>query len=212
VKDRDVELYRQAAATDHLTGVLNRRAFLDAATQLSARRSLRGEPVSLMMFDLDHFKSINDRFGHAVGDAALRLFAQVLRGSMRTNDIVARLGGEEFAAIVPGDRYVAELIGERVRAAFETAARTIEDHAIAGTVSIGAATELAPVPNLAQLLEHADMALYEAKRSGRNRMCIWNARQPAAPPAGGAVRAQAMPRISKVACAVSPVSVSSSRC
>jgi diguanylate cyclase (GGDEF)-like protein len=172
VKDRHLIVYRAAAETDHLTGLLNRRAFLANAEALSARQHLRGTPVTLMMFDLDHFKSINDRFGHPIGDAALCVFAQVLRGSMRANDIVGRLGGEEFAVIVPGDLAVAEIIGERVRSAFERAAETIEGHAVGGTVSIGAASALAPVVSLDALISCADAALYEAKRSGRNRLCF----------------------------------------
>jgi diguanylate cyclase (GGDEF)-like protein len=172
VKDRHLTVYRTAAETDHLTGLLNRRAFLANAMALSARHSLQDTPLTLMMFDLDHFKSINDRFGHATGDAALCVFAQVLRSSMRTHDIVGRLGGEEFAAIVPGDLAVAEIIGERVRAAFERAAVTIDDHPVGGTVSIGAASAAAPVANLDALMGCADAALYDAKRSGRNRLCF----------------------------------------
>ena len=83
VKDNDVDVYRNAASTDHLTGLLNRRAFLETALNLCARRGERGEPVTMLMLDLDHFKSINDRFGHAVGDEVLRMFAQVARSSMR---------------------------------------------------------------------------------------------------------------------------------
>jgi len=176
VKDRHLTIYRTAAETDHLTGLLNRRAFLANAVALSTRQNLRDTSVTLMMFDLDHFKSINDRFGHAIGDAALCVFAQVLRGSMRANDIVGRLGGEEFAAIVPGDLSVAEIIGERVRSAFERVATTIEGHAVNGTVSIGAASATAPVTSLDLLMGCADAALYDAKRSGRNRLCF------AAPP------------------------------
>ena len=94
-------IYRSAASTDYLTGLLNRRAFLENALTLCARAARRREPVTLLMFDLDQFKSINDRFGHAVGDEVLRVFAQVVRKSMRASDIIGRLGGEEFAAIVP---------------------------------------------------------------------------------------------------------------
>ena len=89
------------------------RALSKHTLALAAQRSLRGKSVTVTIFGLDHFKSINDRFGHAVGDAVLKVFAQALRNSMRANDIVARLGGEEFAAIVPGDLSVAALIGER---------------------------------------------------------------------------------------------------
>lgn len=172
VKDRHLNAYRHAAETDHLTGLLNRRAFLANAAALSARRDMLGAPVTLMMFDLDHFKSINDRFGHATGDAALCVFAQVLRTSMRANDTVGRLGGEEFAAIVPGDLAVAQIIGERVRAAFEAAGAIIDNRPVGGTVSIGAASAFSPVTNLDALMGTADAALYEAKRKGRNRLCV----------------------------------------
>ncbi len=172
VKDRHMTVYRTAAETDHLTGLLNRRAFLANAVALATRQNLRDTSVTLLIFDLDHFKSINDRFGHATGDAALYVFAQVLRSSMRANDIFGRLGGEEFAAIVPGDLSVAEIIAERVRSAFERVATTIEGHSVNGTVSIGAASAAAPVTSLDLLMGCADAALYEAKRTGRNRFCF----------------------------------------
>ena len=172
VKDRHLTVYRTAAETDHLTGLLNRRAFLAGAMALSSQRGQHGTSLTLMMFDLDHFKSINDGFGHATGDAALCVFAQVLRSGMRAHDLVGRLGGEEFAAIVPGDLAVAEIIGERIRTAFERAAVMIEGHPVGGTVSIGAASAIAPVANLGALIACADAALYDAKRSGRNRLCF----------------------------------------
>jgi diguanylate cyclase (GGDEF)-like protein len=175
VKDRHVDVYRHAASTDPLTGLMNRRAFSEHALALCAQRSLRGKPVTVMMFDLDHFKSINDRFGHATGDAVLKVFAQVARNSTRANDIVARLGGEEFAAIVPGDLCVAALIGERVRAAFQAAGAVVEGLAIGGTVSIGAASAIVPVTNFDALIERADEALYRAKHEGRNRICMADA-------------------------------------
>ncbi|HEX3859840.1 MAG TPA: GGDEF domain-containing protein, partial [Pseudolabrys sp.] len=102
VKDYHVHIHRTAATTDHLTGLCNRRAFLENAQTLCGFQAKRKEPVTLMMFDLDHFKSINDRFGHGIGDDVLRVFASVARSSMRANDVIGRLGGEEFAAIVPG--------------------------------------------------------------------------------------------------------------
>lgn len=170
VKDHHVHFYRHAATTDPLTGLLNRRAFMDGARSLCASQARRREPVTIMMFDLDHFKSINDRFGHAVGDDVLRVFAGVAGSSMRATDVVGRLGGEEFAAILPGDMEVARKVAERVRANFETAGAVVGEHTIGGTVSIGAATGQAPVIDIDALINRADEALYKAKHNGRNRM------------------------------------------
>jgi diguanylate cyclase (GGDEF)-like protein len=170
VQDRQVWIYRNAAETDFLTRLPNRRAFLEAAHVLCVRQAARGEPVTLLMFDLDHFKSINDRFGHAIGDAALQVFAEVARSSMRADDIIARLGGEEFAAIVPAPMETAVKIAERVRTNFERAGITIDGRPVGVTVSIGAASALAPVVNVDELLSRADDALYGAKHAGRNRV------------------------------------------
>ncbi len=169
VKDQAVAIHRTAANTDPLTGLLNRRAFLENARDLCIRQGKKGQPVSLMMFDLDHFKSINDRFGHATGDDVLQLFARVASTSMRANDIIGRLGGEEFAAIVPGDLEVAGIVAERIRASFEIAGASVGEQAIGATVSIGAAAACAPVMEVGPLLVCADAALYRAKRDGRNR-------------------------------------------
>ncbi|MCK9915190.1 GGDEF domain-containing protein [Microbacteriaceae bacterium K1510] len=170
VKDHHVHIYRHAATTDVLTGLLNRRAFMEYARNLCAACGRRREPVTLLMFDLDKFKSINDTYGHAVGDDVLRVFAQVAGSSMRATDIVARLGGEEFAAILPGDMEVARKVAERVRANFEVAGKVVGAHPIGGTVSIGAATSHAPVTDIDALINRADEALYKAKHNGRNRM------------------------------------------
>jgi diguanylate cyclase (GGDEF)-like protein len=176
VKDNDVNLYRNAASIDHLTGLLNRRAFLDTALNLCARRGERRQPVTMMMLDLDHFKSINDRFGHAIGDEVLRTFAEVARSSMRGSDIIGRLGGEEFAVIVAEPMELAARIAERLRAAFEEAGVTVGGHAIGATVSIGAATSYEPLADIGPLLARADAALYRAKQDGRNRLCADDAR------------------------------------
>ena len=169
-KDHHVSFYRHAASTDHLTGLLNRRAFLENALQLCARQAKGSGPVTLMMFDLDHFKSINDRFGHAVGDEALRVFAETIRKSMRATDLIGRLGGEEFAAIIDEPMGLASVIAERVRASFENTGKVIAGHAIGATVSIGAATATDVVTNIDALIACADAALYRAKGEGRNRL------------------------------------------
>src|SRR5271170_3969521 len=119
VKDRTVSRYKTAAETDPLTGLLNRRGFFDAGAKLVARS--KAKPVSVLAFDLDHFKSINDRFGHNTGDAMLNLFATVARKTMRADDVVGRIGGEEFVAILSEKLDGACIAAERVRSAFEKA-------------------------------------------------------------------------------------------
>ena len=172
VKDHHVHIYRNAASTDYLTGLLNRRAFLEHALNLCALQAKRNEPLTLLIFDLDHFKSINDRFGHAVGDDVLKVFAQVAQSNTRADDIVARLGGEEFAAILPASADIACKIANRLRVAFESAGVTVSGHAIGATVSIGVATALPPVTDIDALIARADSALYGAKRGGRNRVHV----------------------------------------
>jgi diguanylate cyclase (GGDEF)-like protein len=169
VKDHHVHVYRKQASTDHLTGLFNRGAFLEAAIKLQDHQAKRGEPVTLLMFDLDHFKSINDRFGHGVGDSVLSAFAQSVRKSMRTSDIIGRLGGEEFAAIISEPTEIVPRIAERIRAGFEAAGAMVGVHAIGATVSIGAATSYDATADIDSLLLRADGALYRAKHDGRNR-------------------------------------------
>jgi diguanylate cyclase (GGDEF)-like protein len=168
-KERTVRVLRDAASTDELTGLLNRRGFLNAAELLVARQAQKRQPVSVLMFDLDHFKKINDRFGHATGDEALRLFGKTTSGNMRESDIVGRLGGEEFAAILPGSLQDAATVADRVRLAFEAAGVTIARCQIGATVSIGAASGTFGT-DVAKLLSRADAALYRAKSNGRNRV------------------------------------------
>jgi diguanylate cyclase (GGDEF)-like protein len=168
-KERTVRIHRDAASTDELTGILNRRAFFAAAQQLVARQAKKGEPVSVLMFDLDHFKSINDRFGHPLGDAALQLFATIASTTLRATDVVARFGGEEFIAMLPGSLSDATAAAERVRLAFQAAAVTVANHPLAATVSIGAASATL-CADVATLLSAADSALYRAKANGRNRV------------------------------------------
>ncbi len=170
VKDHHVGYYRHAAATDFLTGLLNRRAFLENALRLCVNRADGNRPVTLLIFDLDHFKSINDRFGHAVGDEVLRMFAQVARRNTRADDIIGRIGGEEFAAIIPEAMELAVPIAERIRAGFETAAVEVAGQPVHATVSIGAATSYELVTNIDALIARADVALYRAKGEGRNRL------------------------------------------
>jgi diguanylate cyclase (GGDEF)-like protein len=167
--ERTMRIHKSAAETDELTGLLNRRGVLQAAQALIAQQAQKGEAVSALMFDLDHFKSINDKFGHAIGDKALQLFATTATVSMRTSDIVGRFGGEEFVALLPGNLAAANIVAERVRKAFETAGVTVAGCNLDATVSVGAASGQ-PGTDIVALLAAADAALYRAKANGRNRV------------------------------------------
>jgi len=182
-KDRTVRLYKTAAATDALTGLLNRRGFFEAAHALMADKKSKMLPVSVLAFDLDHFKSINDNYGHKTGDAMLQLFASVTRKTMRAGDVIGRLGGEEFVAILPGKLADAAIAAERVRAAFAAATTAPGSLQIAATVSIGVACG-APTAAIDALIARADAALYCAKGNGRNRVELANEAVAGAPPAG----------------------------
>ena len=168
-KERTLRMHKTAALTDPLTGLYNRRGLIEAARELGATASRRAKPVTVLAFDLDYFKSINDRFGHAVGDDVIKLFASVASSSTRATDFVARLGGEEFAAIFSGSLDEGILVAERVRVAFETAARTVSGRYVGATVSVGVAAHPAPT-NVDAMLPRADEALYAAKAAGRNRV------------------------------------------
>jgi diguanylate cyclase (GGDEF)-like protein len=168
-KERMVRMHKTAASTDPLTGLFNRRAFFEAAEQMIARQKKKDAPVSVLAFDLDHFKSINDRFGHALGDEALRVFAATASTNMRAADVVARIGGEEFVALIPGDIAAAAVAAERVRLAFAEVGRIIGGQAVGATVSIGAASGPRGM-DVHALMGWADYALYSAKANGRNRV------------------------------------------
>ncbi len=167
--ERTLRIHKDAAMTDELTGLLNRRGVLQAAQALIAQQAQKGESISALMFDLDHFKSINDTFGHAIGDKALHLFAVTASVSMRTSDIVGRFGGEEFVALLPGTVADAKIVAERVRNAFQAAGVTIAGCDLNATVSVGAASGQ-PGTDIVALLAAADAALYRAKANGRNRV------------------------------------------
>jgi diguanylate cyclase (GGDEF)-like protein len=172
-RQKQVEL-EQLANRDGLTGIANRRTF-DETLQAEWRRAMRdATPLSLLMVDVDYFKSYNDSFGHQAGDECLRRIAGVLANSvLRASDLVARYGGEEFAIILPNvDVDGAKLLGQRIRASVEQLTiplGPLDTRFL--TVSIGAsATKDFANATPAQLLGAADNALYEAKRSGRNQV------------------------------------------
>lgn len=167
-KDRTVRHYKLAAATDPLTELLNRRGFFEACAEIMGNRRLSKQPVSVLAFDLDHFKKINDTHGHHTGDATLHLFAVVAKKTLRASDAVGRLGGEEFVALLPSNLAEASIAAERVRHAFEKASALPGAHATA-TVSIGIACG-SPSAKIDDLIARADTALYKAKANGRNRV------------------------------------------
>lgn len=169
VSERTVSAHKTAASVDPLTGLLNRRGFGEATSRMIEREAKAGRPVSVMIFDIDHFKSVNDRFGHAAGDDVLRVFASSIVGSLRITDLVGRVGGEEFAALLPCSVDEALLAAERVREAFESSGVAVDDDPLETTVSIGVAGGPANT-ELEVLMASADTALYQAKRGGRNRV------------------------------------------
>jgi diguanylate cyclase (GGDEF)-like protein len=186
-KDRTVRQYKLAAATDPLTELLNRRGFFEACAEMMSDRRLTKQPVSVLAFDLDHFKTINDTHGHHTGDATLHLFASVVKKTLRASDVIGRLGGEEFIALLPSTLAEAGIAAERVRRAFESASVLPGAHATA-TVSIGVACG-SPSAEIDTLIARADAALYRAKSSGRNRIEAADEAVAGAPAARG-IRAQ----------------------
>ncbi|HVX68113.1 MAG TPA: GGDEF domain-containing protein [Mycobacteriales bacterium] len=175
------------ARSDSLTGLLNRRAFeadLDAEVSRSART---GQPLALLVADLDHFKRINDRWGHPAGDKVLKAVAEVIRTQCRRMDTAFRIGGEEFAIVVPGaDSAVAAALAERIRCAVRT--ELVGAHGRV-TLSLGVATYPAQAPDAAALTAAADASCYRAKRQGRDRTVVMTDPVPRQRRARGAVPA-----------------------
>ncbi len=170
------ENHRRSAACDHLTGLANRRAFFDAAALELERMRRVPRPLSLILFDADHFKKINDRYGHPVGDAVLRELATVMTATFRQIDVVARVGGEEFAILLPStDLSGAILVAERVRELVASRAVQIDGVEVKYTISGGVATMHETGLGLDSLMKRADQALYAAKGRGRNCIEAWGA-------------------------------------
>jgi diguanylate cyclase (GGDEF)-like protein len=170
-KERQELEQRVDALTDALTGLPNRRALFEIADALGQDRQLKGDAISVLIFDLDHFKQVNDRFGHALGDRVLKLFATTALAHLNGASLIARLGGEEFAAILPGaDPLEAVEAGEAVRHAFANSAAFVDGLPVGATVSVGAASDVSIAGDLNALFRRADAALYVAKRAGRNRV------------------------------------------
>jgi diguanylate cyclase (GGDEF)-like protein len=173
VKERSEAKHKVAALTDPLTGIANRRAFMTFAERVFSRSGRDKSPISLLVFDLDHFKAINDTFGHSTGDQALQIFAGVLSRLLRPSDFAGRIGGEEFAVVLPGcDIEAAFAIANRVRAAFQGDAGFVDGQSIGATVSVGVASTSVQEQSLHDIIVNADTALYQAKSLGRNRVAV----------------------------------------
>lgn len=164
----------QDARTDELTSLPNRRCFIEAVQRDIARAVRQGTSLTLVSLDIDHFKLINDTYGHAAGDEVLRQVADTLAHHVRSGDIAARIGGEEFAlacANIGMDETLA--LAERVRCAIEALEPEHEQHRIHVTVSMGLALHVKG-DDVSQWMRKADLALYNAKREGRNQICVWH--------------------------------------
>ena len=170
-KERAEQCHKHAAMVDPLTGLINRRGFFLETARVARRQADNPQLAAVLLIDLDNFKSINDRFGHAVGDKVLQIFAETAVQSVRPCDFIGRLGGEEFAAVLHNvGRERAMVIAERLRAAFAEATLMVEGCAVGATASIGMVFSDAADFDAAELLTQADKALYEAKERGRNRV------------------------------------------
>jgi len=163
----------ELATTDPLTKLENRRSFFDKGQGCIEQSRRYGIPMSVLVLDLDHFKKINDTFGHHGGDQVLRSVAEIFRTSFRSNDVVGRIGGEEFSIILPEeDAKQAQVVAQRVMKQCRSAEVKLEDMRIVRfTLSIGVAQLRANDKNFEQVVQRADDALYAAKRAGRNRVC-----------------------------------------
>jgi diguanylate cyclase (GGDEF)-like protein len=169
-KERAEQRHKTAAMIDPLTGISNRRAFLQEGEQHLRRQTNDPRPTAVMLLDLDNFKSINDRHGHPIGDRVLEIFAKVTGSCLRRNDLFGRLGGEELLYDTNRERALA--VAEQIRASFAAVTREVEGRPVGGTVSIGVVIAYDAVLDLSALLAQADHALYRAKHGGRNRVEI----------------------------------------
>jgi diguanylate cyclase (GGDEF)-like protein len=164
----------QEAHTDALTGCANRRYFHKAADAELARVRRYGGELAAFMIDLDHFKSVNDGYGHHVGDLVLQKLVQVCRDTLREEDVIGRLGGEEFGVLLPQTgRKTALEVAERLCRAVAAAEVPLDEQApVRFTISVGVTTLAPEDPGMDMVLDRADKALYEAKTAGRNRVAI----------------------------------------
>jgi diguanylate cyclase (GGDEF)-like protein len=170
-KGRADNRYRHVAETDMLTGIPNRRAFFERADPMIAAATQGGGPASVLVIDIDRFKSINDSLGHAGGDAVITAVARAIAGHLRPGDICGRLGGEEFGCVLPGTPLpVATAIAEDLRARIAALDPQFAGTAVKVSASIGLAVSGAGACTFGKLLAEADAGLYQAKRTGRDRV------------------------------------------
>ena len=163
----------EMAVTDGLTGLHNRRYMESHVSTLVEQAAARGKPLTVLVLDIDYFKSVNDTYGHDAGDDVLREFSMRLKKSIRGIDLACRYGGEEFVVVMPDtDMAVAAAVAERVRRGIATESFPISQgkQAIEVTISIGIASLTSTTDTSADILKRADLALYRAKRDGRNRV------------------------------------------
>ena len=173
--ERAVAELSELATLDPLTGLWNRRVFMDRLTEEVSRFDRYGSPISLLMIDLDDFKTLNDSRGHAAGDDALRLLGRLIMGQFRVTDIAARYGGDEFGVILPGtNKTEAFATAEKLRSAVAGLGLDFGHKGRSGvvTASIGVASAGPAAPDVDRLLEAADRALYRAKASGRDTVML----------------------------------------
>ncbi|WP_242419562.1 GGDEF domain-containing protein [Frankia sp. CpI1-P] len=166
------EKVQRLAATDQLTGLASRRHFLEQAEHVFAAHGAAGRPVSAAMVDIDHFKRVNDVHGHIVGDEVLTEVARRLRRAFRDEDLIGRVGGEEFAVLMSGPATTAEALGQRLRNALAQDPIDTSVGPLDIRLSVGVTPRSPGDRSLRDLLTRADNALYEAKRGGRDRVAV----------------------------------------
>lgn len=176
IKERTAAKHQMASQTDGLTGIRNRSTATADGSAAIKQAFAANREVSVVVFDLDHFKAVNDTFGHQTGDVVLTRFAEAMRNGLRPGDVYGRVGGEEFIAVIPGAGVEAAVaIADRVRRGFAVAAEWVDGKPVRSTVSAGVfvATPQVSTPTLSDMLSWADQSLYDAKKGGRNRISVY---------------------------------------
>lgn len=169
------KMFKQLSETDELTGLHNVRSFSNTLSLEIKKSSRYNQFFSILMIDADNLKNINDQFGHAAGDSAIKAMAHTIKYCLRESDVLARYGGDEFIVLLPQtDQNNATEAAERIRKAIENTSFDLEGHQIKSTVSIGIASFPSQAKNTNDLLRYADKALYKSKSSGRNKVTLYS--------------------------------------